>query len=174
MLDRLPIRFDPVSYTGSKRLINGTLGLKGMDRLGALLANREGGVELELEFGVDTEGVRFAHGYVRGEVQPICQRCLSAMATHIDVSLCVAFVTTEAEIKLLPERYDPYVSGKEEVDLKTLVEDEIILALPDVPLHAAGEDCVQIEKGIETNLEPELETEERVNPFAALAQLKQK
>jgi len=72
---------------------------------------------------------------------------------------------------LLPERYDPFLSGNDEVDLKTLVEDEIILALPDVPLHAGDEICMQTDRNKGKDLGPEPEQKE--NPFALLAKLKQ-
>jgi len=77
MLDRLPLRLDPVLYAGSGRMISGEIEISKMSRLSALLVDTEGVFDLDLAFDIDTEGVRFAKGRLQGEVRPMCQRCLS-------------------------------------------------------------------------------------------------
>lgn len=170
MLDRLPLRFDPIVYTGSKLMINGLIKLSGMDRLAALLADTNGVFNLDLTFDVNGDGARVATGRLWGEVQPICQRCLSAVTVTIDIELNLAFVKTGAQMAQLPERYDPYLFD-EDVNLKTLVEDEIILALPDIALHVNDDVCMPINNAQDIDLTPT--PEQKKNPFAVLAQLKQ-
>lgn len=95
-----------------------------------------------------------------------CQRCLQPVETDIEVAHPLRFVADEAQAAALDAESDEDVLAlSRALDLRALVEDELLLALPLVPRHeacptpastsASGEDIV-----------------ERPNPFAALAVLK--
>jgi len=70
----------------------------------------------------------------------------------------------------LPEEYDPLLVAGERVRLADLVEDELILALPQIPMHDPGE-CQAAAVGTDSAAAPE-GTAERASPFASLAELR--
>ena len=67
----------------------------------------------------------------------------------------------------LPASYDPLVSGNI-TNLHALVEDELLLALPAVPMHSR-EECQH--SGNEFGNGADAEVPQRENPFAALGDL---
>ena len=66
-----------------------------------------------------------------------CQRCLQPMDAALDVDRRFRFVRTEAQAAALDETSDDDVLVLlPRLDLMALLEDELILALPIVPMHA--------------------------------------
>jgi uncharacterized protein len=94
----------------------------------------------------------------------ICQRCLQPFEQPIEVERSLRFVADEAQAATLDaESEDDVLALQPAIDLRTLVEDELLLAWPIVPRHAA---CTAPAHGAgEAGAE-------RENPFAALATLK--
>ena len=80
-----------------------------------------------------------------------------------------AVVKEGANTQSVPQGYDVLEVGEDPLDLLALVEDELLLALPIVPMHDP-KDCQQ-PAGLD---EPESSEDEvtRSNPFSVLAQLK--
>ncbi len=101
-----------------------------------------------------------------------CQRCQQPMTEPLAVDTRIRFVRGEAQAEALDgeEEYDVLALARS-LDLRTLVEDELLLALPIVPRHEA---CPQ---PLAAPAEPEAADDEpapRENPFAALAALRGK
>jgi uncharacterized protein len=98
-----------------------------------------------------------------------CQRCLSAVVEQVKTDRDFLFVADEATAEALDEdsEADVLVISRD-FDALSLVEDELILALPLVPRHEA---CPQSlpDAAVDENFE---QASERPNPFAALAALK--
>jgi len=98
-----------------------------------------------------------------------CQRCLTAVLEPMVTERDFLFVADEATAEALDEdsEADVLVISRD-FDALSLVEDELILALPLVPRH---DTCPQslpdaaVDEGFE-------QASERPNPFAALAALK--
>jgi uncharacterized protein len=119
---------------------------------------------------VDPEGRQFLKGRVLAELSVQCQRCLQPMRVPVDSEFCLSPVHGEEEAELLPEAYDPIQPSDEDcVDLKALVEEELILSLPVVAVHEP-EDCAADTSHYEGMAEPEKGG--KPNPFAVLEQLK--
>ena len=105
------------------------------------------------------------------QVTMTCQRCLGPLAVPLAVERTFGFVAGEAQAAALDADSDDDVLALERwLDLHTLVEDELLLALPLVPRHAdcappaVRDDAVAAAPG-----EPA-----REHPFAALAALRRK
>jgi uncharacterized protein len=98
-----------------------------------------------------------------------CQRCLAPVACEVVVTSSVRFVADEAtaarEDDASPE--DVLVWSRD-FDALSLIEDELIMALPLVPMH---EDCSSehVLTSSESANQPDTE---RPNPFAVLASLR--
>lgn len=104
----------------------------------------------------------------RTEVWLICQRCLQPLRQPLEVDRRLRFVRSEAEAETLDaESEDDVLALPHRLDLRELIEDELLLALPLVPRHDA---CGQpLPLGAAP---PASEAESTANPFALLQSLK--
>lgn len=90
----------------------------------------------------------------------LCQRCLTTVETEIAIEREFRFVATEEQALLEDEESEEDILvNSSEFNLRELLEDELIMALPMVAMH---EECAP----------PAPLTEEKINPFAVLGQLK--
>jgi uncharacterized protein len=101
------------------------------------------------------------HLHVATQAWPMCQRCLQPFATPIEIERAFRFVATEGEAEALDaDSEDDVLALKASFDLVELIEDELLLAWPLVPLH---EQCSPPDHG--AGSEPAVGP----RPFAALA-----
>ena len=99
-----------------------------------------------------------------------CQRCLQPVKEALHIDRWFHFARSEEQAASLDaELEDDVLAMTRHLDLRELVEDELLLGLPLVPRHA---DCAApLPLGDATDSESESQ-EARPNPFAALAALK--
>jgi uncharacterized protein len=98
-----------------------------------------------------------------------CQRCLQPMAEPLQVDRRLRFVRGEAEAARLDEASeDDVLELPPRLDLHELVEDELILALPLVPRHAACPAPLPVPAEMPEDDAP------APHPFAALAALRRR
>jgi len=158
----------------SERVFVGGLGPGRLPRLaGEVGADWPG--RFELRFGRDQEGRAVVKGWVRLTLYLTCQRCMGEMALPVDAGISWGLLHTEAESDGLPEALDPVVVGEGPVNPWGLLEDELLLAIPNVPRHPAG----ACPGGAQAVLGPTAGASgsppgvpEKDNPFAVLAVLK--
>jgi uncharacterized protein len=98
-----------------------------------------------------------------------CQRCLQPVRESLAVRRDFRFVRSEAEAEAEDAESDEDVLAlTRSLNLRDLVEDELLLALPLVPRHeVCPQPLPQVSGEPEAAAEPE-----RPNPFAKLAELK--
>lgn len=106
---------------------------------------------------------------VRTTVPQICQRCLERVDVPVQVAREFRFVESEALAEQQDDdcEEDLLVSSRD-FDLAALIEDEVLLALPLVPLHEVCPVKIKMavaDKGFDAPAD-------KPNPFAVLAQLK--
>lgn len=107
------------------------------------------------------------HLDARVVVPMTCQRCLDPVPVPLSAARSYRFVRDEAQAQQQDEESEEDVLAipPEGLDLRALIEDELILSLPLVPKH---QDCVSLAAaGAQSEV-----IDERVNPFLALAALK--
>ncbi len=121
---------------GSSR--RGEIALSLMPRLGALLCNDQGAARFELDFHLDAQSRPVVTGRIQACVELICQRCLEPMKLALDLEVRLGIVRSDAEAVALPVEREPLLVEDGTVSLAALLEDELILGLPPVPLHPAG------------------------------------
>ena len=96
-----------------------------------------------------------------------CQRCLLPLAQSVHVDRQFRFVADEDTAAALDdEMEDEVLALPKSLNLRDLVEDEMLLALPLVPRHDACPQAVTLQFG------DVQEVEEKANPFASLALLR--
>lgn len=137
--------------------------------------SKSGSVAVDLQFGTDEEGRRLLSGTLDARVQVVCQRCLQDMDEDLHCELSLLVFDTEEELQQLPgggvgggeNGREGVVMAEEGLDVVALIEDELILSLPMIPMHADPA-CNRVLN----QLKEAGEAEGRPNPFAALAALK--
>jgi uncharacterized protein len=165
MLDCLPERVEPLGLADVGRSFRGKLPVHCFERLAPLLHSNEGELAVRLEFRLDERRIRTVKGTVEGELNLVCQRCLNRLRFPVDLKFSLGVVSSEAEIDRLPDGYEPLLVSGEPIPTRALVEDEVLLAIPAIPVHEDGMG------GCETGYRnPEIP--EKENPFAVLKKLK--
>lgn len=161
----LPDRVEVARQVQARRIFAGVLPLASMRRLRGSLATADGGASYTLEFGRDTFGIDYVDLKVETDLPLTCQRSLDVFAFHVALNQRLGLIKEEAEESALPEGYEPLLVPDGNLDLAAMIEDELILALPVVPLAPGAP--------MEWKEGPDDEADDvRPNPFAALGALK--
>nr|WP_298725652.1 DUF177 domain-containing protein [uncultured Steroidobacter sp.] len=96
-------------------------------------------------------------GELHGSVVLTCQRCMQPVTVELDDTFEVLLVEQERSDE--PGGYEPVVANASRLDLAWLAEEQVLLALPLVPMHER-EDCAEAAPGesastVEREDEPE-------------------
>lgn len=144
----------------------------------AVLAVPEGGLcRVSLVFSADSQRRRIVRGELEADVELECQRCMTGMMTTLSSSFELGMVPSDEKARQLPSELEPFVTDGDTVDLWTMVEDELLLALPAYPLHERDEcpaksELEALEPGSEGGEPAPDSVEKRENPFSVLKGLK--
>ncbi|PAU87254.1 metal-binding protein [Pseudomonas sp. WN033] len=166
----IPAHIEPRRLADRGVVLNGTIAAAKLPRLSAELNAPAGDVLVELKFARDEQGVRTLNGHYQVEVALICQRCLEQVEVMLDSRCEVGFVDSDEAARNLPRHYEPVIVDDETLDLYGLIEDELLLALPAVPMHSL--DSCQHPPGYQPEEAGLEEQVEKPNPFSVLAKLK--
>ncbi|MCB2264329.1 MAG: YceD family protein [Candidatus Thiosymbion ectosymbiont of Robbea hypermnestra] len=131
----LPSLLDPWRAVDKGAVFAGRLPLSGLPRLRGLLLDAAGDVGFRLAFSRDEAGRGVLRCEVVATLRLSCQRCLEALEHRVETDTWLALVSGVDEERRLPERYDPLPVGDEPIRPGDLVEDELLLALPQIPMH---------------------------------------
>lgn len=163
-MSALPSRIHPWRLARSQARLEGPVGLAGRERLAERLVAAGAAFEVGLGFSLIDERRGLIEGVIRGEVLLACQRCLEPVAVPVEAPVALCFGPWPGE---LPEGFEPLRLEGETLELAELVEDEVLLALPDFPRHRDCRAPVEL-------AEAPPEEPRRDNPFAELAALKRR
>lgn len=125
-------------------------------------ADARAGAEIEASLGFSLfEGKPAIDGRLRGKIVLTCQRCLEAVSIELDERFRVIVVAEERADE--PAGFEPVIAEASRLDLRWLVEEQTLLALPLVAKHER-EDCA-----LEVRVSSEEEREaSRQQPFRNL------
>ena len=165
----LPESVDAWRMVQARRSFQGSLPLASLPRLRGSLAASDGVVDFDLEFGKDDLGM--AHLRVRAQASlPLtCQRTLEVFRLPVHVDTRLGLIAQEADEAALPGGYEPLLTVDGNLHLADVIEDELILALPVVPVKPGTEHEAPAFTGAARD-EPEVSK----NPFSVLKNLKHK
>jgi uncharacterized protein len=161
----LPDRVDVARQVQARRLFEGVLPLAAMQRLRGSLASGEGEARYSAGFDKDALGVSYLALHVEAGLPLVCQRTLEPFVHEVVLDQRMGVVADESEEAALPPGYEPLLAPDGEVSIADVIEDELILALPVVPLRPGAPLVWK---------DPEDTAGEEVppNPFAVLGTLK--
>ncbi len=164
MLDCLPESIEPVGLADAGRSFRGEVPVSELMRLRPSLTSADGCLKVELEFRLDERRVRTLSGCIEGSVDLVCQRCLESLMFPLDVEFKLGIISADEEINRLPDGYEPLLVTGEPLRTLDVIEDEVLLAVPVIPLHEGVDSC---ESGYVN--QPMADKE---NPFSVLKKLK--
>ncbi len=134
-----PERIHPLRLAHHGETLLGGVGVAQMRRLAGMLHEAVGRVEFELQFVCDDGGQARVHGRIGARLVVLCQRCLAPMEVDVERLVRLAPVRGDTEAAALDATYDPLLVGDQPISLSDLLEDELILAMPNFCRHSRGE-----------------------------------
>jgi len=157
---------DPLEFAREGRSLAGSVAVIQLERLHDLLADTSGAIAWSVRGGVEDDGAgerKFLWLEAEAELRLVCQRCLGPYAFPLRLSSCLELMAPGQPLpdeELEDDRCDA-IEVDRNLDLLALVEDEILLALPQSPRHKVCSPLGEMDG-----------SSEKVSPFAALAALK--
>lgn len=125
---------DAIVLAGREAVVERSYDLASLPRAGLAGVLPGTGISVRFRFsradggiGVDTK--------LGGQVVLTCQRCLRPVSVPINGDGALVLVADDAAAEQVPEGREPVVAEANQVDLTWLAEEEMLLALPLVPLH---------------------------------------
>jgi len=186
MSREFPDFVDPWKAADGRRTFRGTMPLKWMRRLAPMLAPESEGsgqsrtvvwndAAFTAHFSYDEQGLVTIQLDVEAELPLICQRSLAPYQEKINRSSLLAVVEGIKEQELVPESYEPVLVEEGRMALLDIVEEELLLAVPQVPKNP---DIGEIELSTDGevrypsgSVEESPDKEKSHRPFAGLAGL---
>ncbi|MXN89195.1 23S rRNA accumulation protein YceD [Pasteurella canis] len=170
---KLPLTVDPVKDAQRRLDYDGYYAINQLQRLSESVSKVLSDAQVRLSFFIDPQKLVVMKGQAIVEVELICQRCEKPFMQTIDCTFCYSPVANLDQADVLPEIYEPIeFNSFGEIDLLGVIEDELILSLPIVPMHSSEHCEVSVAEQVFGELPEELA--KKPNPFAVLASLKQK
>lgn len=178
-----PEHIDTIKLFARNGTLSAVLPLAKLQRLTDSLNDDSGAVTVNLHFVTDDNKKRELTGNLDTRVKVLCQRCLQEMELELHCTLDLKVCSDEEELQELPETADGIVMEEEGLNILDVIEDELILSLPLVPVHA-DVNCSNFFNAL-TLAESEVQDRDKnsaaddrqsdkPNPFAVLASLKDK
>lgn len=134
------------------------------------LVKWQASAELRPRAGVEDDV--WLHLAAQATVPLTCQRCMSVVETPVEVDQWYRFVASEDIAMAEDDQSEEDLLVMEpQFDLLAVLEDELLMALPLVPMHAQCPVAPKLQAG-EADIAGEPDSGEKPNPFAVLAQFK--
>ena len=162
------IVIDSLAFAREARSLEGELPIAGFSRIQDLLTSSNG----TLKYCIEGRTVRGRAGgaerpqfllEIEGRFSICCQRCLEGISYSLKIENVLEFIGNEEVLtqeEIEDESID-FLPVQKEIDVVSLIEDEVILKLPVALRH---EDCVLPEMGRAKT--------EKISPFDVLKALK--
>jgi uncharacterized protein len=132
--------FDSLQFARSGESQGGSLHVEALPRLSDSLRPDDAAVQYRIS-GVSAAGRPALRLQIEVTLWLTCQLCMTRFAETMQLDTVLPVARNEAELQLWEEQ-DPLLDAliaDPALDLAALVEDEILLGLPLVPMHAEGE-----------------------------------
>ncbi|MCL6711510.1 YceD family protein [Pseudomonas sp. R2.Fl] len=157
---------DAWRMVAARRSFEGRLPLSSMKRLQGLLNDTDGEARYTIEFDQDALRVPYVELRIEAQLPLVCQRSLQRFLLPVSLVQRLGLVRDEADEAALPPDYEALLVPEDGMlHPADLVEDELVLAVPVVPVNPESD-------AVERDWPAQEEELAKANPFAALASLK--
>lgn len=167
MSANVPEMLDAWRMVAARRRFDGRIPLSAMTRLQGSLVDTDGECVYSLQFDQDDLlKVAYVELSIDVELPLACQRTLQRFLYPVQISQRLGLIRNEDEEAALPPDYEALLVPDDGMLRATdLVEDELVLSVPVVPMAPGSE-------AVEAEWVPSQEEQDKASPFAALAALK--
>jgi uncharacterized protein len=162
-----PDWISPARAAEGKRVFSGTVPLARMKRLAPLLADTQGEAAFVAAFKTDLEKRVVVELQVTAALPLVCQASLDVYDEQVERNAVLAVIEHQHEQEDLPDSYDPVQTENGRLAIASLVEDELLLGLPQIP-RKPGLEPIEYSTGGAVREETDAPAGSRENPFAAL------
>ena len=162
-----PDWISPNRAAEGKRIFSGTIPLARMKRLAALLVDAKGEASFTAAFRIDLDQRIIIDLQVEAALPLICQASLDVYDERVNRNSELVVIDEDVEQSELPENYEPVLTENGRLAIASLVEDELLLALPQIP-RKPGLEQVEYSTGGQKVSSETLPEGSRKNPFSAL------
>lgn len=162
----LPPYVEPRLLARDGVLLEGSLPLSRFARAAECLCDSDREVKVRLQFQEGPRDSIVIMGSLSTRVAMECQYCLERVEVDLQAAVDVVASESDERVQELSDTCEAMLLSGDRVPLVSLIEDDLILSLPMVPRHGAGE-CIE-------KLGYRSEEEVADHPFAALAKLREK
>ena len=162
---KLPSKINFFNFAKKEVKLNGDYKVSELSRLSEIASNENDKVEVDLSFRLENGRIPCVVGVIKSILVLDCQRCLDSLQLDLKVPFDLVFVRNEFQVDSLDDKFEIYLIGDdEELELKDLITDEILLSIPMAPSH--DYDC-----GFKTD-NGNIVDEVREHPFDVLKNIK--
>lgn len=146
--------------------------VKALPRLAGSLQDDQGTLDVALSVKplAGPVAALAVEGRVSGILPMACQRCLETVPVRLEQDFRLA-VTVSGNEEAVPSDFEPWPLIAGPVSLGQLIEDELLLALPLVPMHERQDECGELAAELAARGREGKDAPVE-NPFAVLAKLK--
>jgi|SRR5690349_12973491 uncharacterized protein len=160
------------TLVGTETALDFSIPLAELPRVSRELTSTEGEARGHVRFSRQL-GQAVADLEVDAQPEVVCQRCMQPMRWPVKVKSRVALVSDYDAADRVPEEMEVFLVEGDSVSVRDLVDEEVMLALPNVPRHGEDSECARQQVQLpgqpdEPEDEPDLQVQK---PFAQLGEL---
>ncbi len=153
---------DGVDFALNGKELRGNVALGALPRLGDVLADSQGDIAFALCGFKDGDRL-LLQIELSGNCRLRCQRCLGELVYPVAITASLHLVPAGRIEEVDTDDEIECIEASSEIDVLSLVEDELLLGIPYSPRHPEGECAAQVN-----------ELTQSANPFAVLADINKK
>jgi len=160
------------TLVGTETAIEFSIPFAELPRVSHELASKDGEARGKVRFSRQ-QGQSVADLEVSAQPEVVCQRCMQPMRWPLQMKSRVALVSDYDAADRVPDGMEVFLVEADSVSVRDLVDEEVMLALPNVPRHAEDSECARRKVQLPGEAdEPEAAPEAQVQkPFAQLGEL---
>ena len=160
------------TLVGTETTLDFTIPLAELPRVSHELTSKDGEAKGHVRFSRQ-QGQAVADLEVSAHPEVVCQRCMQPMRWPVKVKSRVALVSDYDSADRVPKEMEVFLVEADSVSVRDLVDEEVMLALPNVPRHAEDSECARRKVQLpgqpdEPEDAPDLQVQK---PFAQLGEL---
>jgi uncharacterized protein len=128
------------TLVGTEAAIDFTIPLADLPRVSHELSATDGEARGSVRFSRQL-GQAVADLTVSARPEVVCQRCMQPMRWPVDVKSRIALVSDYSAADRVPEELEVFLVEGDSVSVRDLVDEEVMLALPQIARHEEGSEC---------------------------------
>jgi uncharacterized protein len=160
------------TLVGTETAVDFSIPLSELPRVSHEISAKDGEARGHVKFSRQL-GQAVADLQVEAQPEVVCQRCMQPMRWPVKLQSRVALVSDYDAADRVPEGMEVFLVEAESVSVRDLVDEEVMLALPNVPRHGEDSECAGRKLHLPgQDVEPDETDDAQVQkPFAQLGEL---